>query len=187
MQLDTCRCLHCLSTAYASTSVSMPYRFVIAGDLRLSVRLLAGKRKLSIGSHCAELCVVETTIDALAAEEVAVGALFLDTVRSDDNDAVGVLDRRQAVGDHQRRAAFREFEQRLLDVPLGFGVERRGRFVQNQNRRVLEEHSGDRQTLLLSTGEFDSPLADHRFDSEGQRGDQFVETRSMCRFVDFLV
>lgn len=41
-------------------------------------------------------------------------------------DAVGVLDRAQAVGDRDRRAVLRRLVERALDDLLGFRVERRG-------------------------------------------------------------
>jgi predicted amidohydrolase len=47
-------------------------------------------------------------------------------------------------------------------IALGLGIERRGRFVEDQDRRVLQEHARDRQPLLLAAGQFDAALADDR-------------------------
>ena len=63
--------------------------------------------------------------------------LHLAAVQHDD--AVGVADGGQAVGDHERGAALHQVRERLLHEPLGFGVERRGGLVEDQDRRVLEE------------------------------------------------
>jgi hypothetical protein len=57
-------------------------------------------------------------------------------------DPVSVLDHRQTMGNDQHDVTRREFGQLLLDRPLRLDIERRGRFVQNQNRRVLQEHAG---------------------------------------------
>ena len=53
-----------------------------------------------------------------------------------------------------------ELDQRLLDGALGLGVEGRGGFVEDEDRRVLDEHAGDGEALLLAAGELDAALAD---------------------------
>ena len=68
-----------------------------------------------------------------------------------------------------------ELGQRLLDRPLGLGVERRGRLVEDQDRRVLEEHARDRQALLLAARELDAALADDGVEAVRQGGDEVVE------------
>ena len=45
---------------------------------------------------------------------------------------------------------------------LGLVVERRGRFVEHQDRRVLEQRAGDGDALALAAGEALAELADHR-------------------------
>ena len=47
---------------------------------------------------------------------------------------------------------------------LGFGggVERAGRFVEDQDRRVLEQRARDREPLALAAGEQPAALADRR-------------------------
>jgi hypothetical protein len=39
--------------------------------------------------------------------------------------------------------------QRILDDPLGFSIQCAGRFVQQQDPRVLDDCAGDCHTLLL--------------------------------------
>jgi primosomal protein N'' len=56
----------------------------------------------------------------------------------EDDDPVGALHGGQAVGDDDRRpAAHRRFERRLHDALAG-RVEAAGRFVEQQQRRILE-------------------------------------------------
>jgi hypothetical protein len=50
--------------------------------------------------------------------------------------------------------------QLLLDRRLDLGVERRGRLVEHQDRRVLQQHAGDGDALALAAGELDAALAD---------------------------
>ena len=50
----------------------------------------------------------------------------------------------------------------LLDRRLDLGVERRGRLVEHQDRRVLEQHARDRDALALAAGQLDAALADMR-------------------------
>ena len=52
--------------------------------------------------------------------------------------------------------------ERLLDRLLGAAVERAGRLVQDQDRRVLEQGAGDRDALLLAARQLEPALADHR-------------------------
>ena len=48
---------------------------------------------------------------------------------------------------------------RSLNRQLDFAVERGGRFVENQYRRVLEHDAGDRDALTLAAGQFDAAFA----------------------------
>jgi hypothetical protein len=66
------------------------------------------------------------------------------------DDSIRVFNRRQPVGDDQGRAAFHEKRQLLLYPPLRFVVERRGRFIENQYRRILEQRACDGNSLPLA-------------------------------------
>ena len=89
-------------------------------------------------------------------------------VRPDLDDAAAVHhhqpvedgDGRQAVGDGDHRAPFHQGVERLLDRRLDLGVERAGRLVEDQDRRVLEDQPGDRDALALAAGELHAALAD---------------------------
>ena len=71
-------------------------------------------------------------------------------------------DRREPVRDHQRGAALAQFGDRFLHVVLGFRVERRGRLVEQDDRRILDQRARDRDALALSAGELQAVLADRR-------------------------
>ncbi len=86
---------------------------------------------------------------------------FLDNVALlHDEDAVGLQNGREAVRDDDGRAAAHQFLQRLLHQLFAFGVECRGRFVEQQDRRVAQDRAGDGDALALAARQRQSALAD---------------------------
>lgn len=57
-------------------------------------------------------------------------------------------------------AVFGELLEGFLDDILALVIEGAGGFVEDQDRRVLKEDAGDRETLLLAAGELDAALTD---------------------------
>src|SRR6266849_4573229 len=57
------------------------------------------------------------------------------------------------MSDYQYSTPGHQILQRRLDKRLRFTIQRRGRFVQNQDGRVLQDRARDRDALALSTGE----------------------------------
>ena len=51
----------------------------------------------------------------------------------------------EPVRDEDRRASVNQRLERRLNVALGFRIQCRGRFVENQYRRVLEQRARDRE------------------------------------------
>ncbi len=72
----------------------------------------------------AVLELIEAMVDTMLAEELAVRADLGDPALVQDDDAVDVLDRREAVGDDDRRPADHQLPQRVLDEMLGLRVDR---------------------------------------------------------------
>ena len=62
--------------------------------------------------------------------------------------------------------------ERLLHEPLGLRVERRGRLVEHEDRRVAQDRARDREPLLLAAREAVAALADDRVVALRQRRDQ---------------
>ncbi len=83
-----------------------------------------------------ELQRVERVVKAALREQFFVRAEFLDAPVVQHQHAVGLLNRLQTMRDQDRRACGRELAQRILNQQFGFGVDTRGRFVENQNFRV---------------------------------------------------
>ena len=65
--------------------------------------------------------------------------------------------------------------QRRLNAPFGQAVQRGGRFVQDQHRRILQQHPRDGQALTLSAAEPNAAVADHRVVAVRQRGREIVK------------
>ena len=62
-----------------------------------------------------------------------------------------------------------------LDGALGLVVQRAGGLVEHQDRRVAQQRAGDREPLLLATGEPVAAGADDGVVAVGQRRDQVVD------------
>ena len=61
-----------------------------------------------------------------------------------------------------------QFFQRGLHQRLGFGVERRGCFVEQQKRRIAQDRTRDRNALALAAGQRDAALAKRRIEAARQ-------------------
>ena len=84
--------------------------------------------------------------------------------------------------DHDDRAARHQIRQRCLHQRLALRVQRRGRLVQNQHRRVLQDRARNRQPLPLAAGEAEALLADHRVVALRHLQDEVVRQRGLRRF-----
>src|ERR687892_2762316 len=95
----------------------------------------------------AELGGDELRKDAALGQKVREAAALDDAAVLEHQNEVGLAYRRQAMRDHERRAALHDVPQRLLNSRLRGRVERAGRLVQDQDRRILEHGAGDTQPL----------------------------------------
>ena len=73
---------------------------------------------------------IEVLVEPFLVEQFGMGAGFHEAPFVEDENAIGPLDGRQAVGDHKSRAALHELFQRLLDEPFRLAIERGCRFIQ---------------------------------------------------------
>src|SRR5690606_37741791 len=117
---------------------------------------------------------MQPAVDAIVLDQLGVATLFGDAILSDYDNAVGILDGRQAVRDDERRAPLRQFQQRLLNRRFGLGIQRGRRFVENQDGGVLEEHARDSNTLLLPAAQLHAALTDQRVHAFGKRRDKAI-------------
>ena len=71
---------------------------------------------------------------------------------SQDDDAVGVAHRGQAVGDHEHRAPPRQLGERLLDERLVLGIGEGRRLVEHHHVGVLQDGPRQHEALHLAAG-----------------------------------
>ena len=101
-------------------------------------------------------------------------ALLDDAPVLDHDDAPRLADRREAVGDHDRRAPREQAPQARLDAPLGVQVDVRGRLVEDQDARVGDQRAREGDQLALAGGELRAALADLGVIALGQLGDELL-------------
>jgi hypothetical protein len=98
----------------------------------------------------------------------------------DEQDAVRMDDGREPVRDGDRGAAGAQNGQRLLHMPLGFRIERRGRLVEQNDRCVADQRACDRDALALAAGQLQPLLADLRLVNLWERGDEIMISSSLA-------
>ena len=114
-------------------------------------------------------------VEAVAGDQLVVRADLGDAPAVEHGDAVGVADRRQAVGDDDRRAAQQRRLEGGLDVRLVVVVEVARRLVEDHHLRILEQQAGDGDALLLAARQAVAALADDGVVAVGERGDGVVD------------
>ena len=110
-----------------------------------------------------------------------------DAAVVEHDDLVRERDRREPVGDDQRRAAPHRLAQAEPDPRLGRRVDRGGRVVEDQDARVDDECARDRDPLALPARERDPALADHGVVALRQLLDELVRLREPRDALDLLV
>src|SRR5207244_11404225 len=90
------------------------------------------------------------------------GELRHDVAVLDPQPQVADLQRVQAVGHHEGRAAPHEAPDRVQDDRLAAHVDGAGRLVEEEDGGVLQERARERDPLPLSAREAHAALARHR-------------------------
>ena len=105
-------------------------------------------------------------------QQLGMAALFQHTALVEHDDVVRVLDRGQAMRDHQRGAVLHQSLHGFLDQALRFGIQRAGGLVEDQDRRVLEDRARDGDALALATGDQRPALPDRAVQPARQLADE---------------
>ena len=90
------------------------------------------------------------------------------------------------MSDDDGRATGRELGHSLLNGLLGLVVQGRGCLVKNQDRRVLQEHAGDRHALLLTTRKVAAALPYLGVVALGQPLDEVRDVRAASGLANLL-
>ena len=87
--------------------------------------------------------------------------------RVEQDDAVGDLNRRQAMRNQERRAVLGEFLDGFADQHLILDIDGAGRLVEDQDGGIAKHGASQRDSLALTAGKPVAPLADQRCRSPG--------------------
>lgn len=126
-------------------------------------------------------------VPAVPVEQLVVRTALGCAAAVQDDDLVRVADGGEAVRDGEGGAAGRERVDRFLHGVFRTGVERAGRLVEDQDRRVAQDRAGDGEALLLAAREAVAALADEGVVAVGEGGDVVVDLRGAGRRLYLLV
>ena len=115
-----------------------------------------------------------------------MGALLGDPAAFEDDDLAGAADRREAVGDDERRAPGQQPLEAPLDRLLGAHVDVGGGLVEDQDPRLGEQGAGEGDELALAGRELDAALADLGLDAVREGGDELGRPDRADRLLDLL-
>ena len=114
----------------------------------------------------------EAGVHAVLRDKFIVRALLNHAAMVEDVDAVGVAHGAQAVGDDEAGAMRHEMLQRLLNLPFGLGIDAGSGFIEQQNRWIAQQSTGDADALLFTDAELHTTFPDMRVELIGQTIDE---------------
>ena len=104
--------------------------------------------------------VLEARIEAIERDDLAAGAALDDAALVEDEDAVGVPDGGEMVGDDKGGSALEEVAEGFKDQALGFFVEAGTGLVEDHDAGIADHCPGEAEALTLAAGERHAGLAD---------------------------
>src|SRR5207249_10319088 len=132
----------------------------------------------------AVLLVVQLPVAAAPREQLVVRAALDDLAVLEHQDLIGALNRRQPMGDDERRPAAAERPQTVLNHRLAFAVQARSGLVENQDARIGKDRARDRHPLPLAARQAHPALADNRVVLLLERLDALVAVRNAADRLD---
>ncbi|CSG17181.1 Uncharacterised protein [Shigella sonnei] len=119
-------------------------------------------------------------------KQIVMRTAFHNDTILNDHDFVCLFNGRQAVGNHQRGTVFLQLIQCRLNRTFGFGIQRRGSFVQNQNRAITQQGSSDSNTLTLTAREQHAVFTNHCIETVIHLIDEVYGVGHTRRFFNLL-
>ena len=95
---------------------------------------------------------VQLVIGALFGNQFFMAAAFNDASVVKYHNYIGVLDGGKSVGNDKYRTSLHQLIHTVLYKSFRSGIDGRGRFVQNHDRRIGDSRSGNGNKLALSLG-----------------------------------
>lgn len=100
-----------------------------------------------------ELPFAQLAITTTALHQLIVGSSIDNSPLLKNHDAIGLLHRRQPVGDDQHRSSFHRLLQAELYRSLRFSIESTCGFIEQQKRWIAQHRPRNGDPLQLSTGD----------------------------------
>src|SRR6185437_2094052 len=130
---------------------------------------------------------IEAPVDAALLQQLLVGTLLAQHALVHDEDQVGALDGREAMGDTDAGAAGEHAGEGFANFELGVGVHAGGGFVEDQDRGIRRKSAGEVDQLLLAGREAGAALAQLGLIATGQGGQEILEIGVALGEADLLV
>ena len=130
---------------------------------------------------------VKRGVNAALREQVRARALFDDAAMLEHDDPIDAMNGGEPMRHDESGSAVHQFLDRFHDGSFGGGIERGGRLVEQQDRRVLEKGARDPDALPLADAEMTAAFADRAVVTCRQAADEFVGLRALRGLADLLV
>src|SRR6266480_111399 len=140
----------CATASVGVSRVSRSASSETGCSIRSSVSL---SRAIGVLGHVCGPVSIERRIEAAFCQQFLVCSLLDDPAVLEDDDQVGIANRRQPVGDDEGCSPGEQQPQRPLDLALGADVDRGGGLVQNQDPGIGEQRARQRNELPLAERE----------------------------------
>src|SRR5437667_10854080 len=102
---------------------------------------------------------VQFRVNAAARDELRTTALLNDMAMFEDDDLIDIVNRGEPMRRDQRRTPTHQFLDRFHDRRFCRRIERRGRLIEKQDRRILQKRARDAEALPLTNAEMSTALA----------------------------
>src|SRR5450759_2418414 len=132
------------------------------------------------------LQIVQLRVAAVATDQLIMVTVFDDAAAFDGDDAIGIANRRQTVGNDEDRPAGGDLLHVLLDGPLAFIIQRARCLVKDQDTWIRDEGAGNGDALALAARQAAAPLADHGVIALRKLQDEVVRTGKRGRGDDAI-
>ena len=95
---------------------------------------------------------MQAEIEAFFVHQIGMVTTFDDAAPIEHDDAIGIANGGQPVGDHQRGSVLHQFFKRLLDSQLGGRVDIGGGFIKQYQLRISGKGPCNGNKLALAAG-----------------------------------
>src|SRR5579885_1848569 len=120
-------------------------------ELTSVLQRAAGEDRRHFSQLCVhELEVMQSLINSPARHEILMSSDLGDDAPGQHDNPIGAPTGGETMSDHELWTPYHQVHQGFLHQSFPFSIERRRRFVQDQNRRVLQQGAGNRDALALT-------------------------------------